>query len=70
MNIELSQEELNLLIECITESKNKELELLDSYWDEEFILIGDITDITNYLDSLYDLKFKLCNYSIEYQEEN
>lgn len=70
MNIELSQDELNLLIECVTESKNRELDLLDSYWDEEFILIGDITNITNYLDSLYNLKFKLCNYSIESQEEN
>ena len=70
MKIELSQDELNLLIECVTESKNKELELLDSYWDEEFIFIGDITDLTNYIDSLYNIKFKLCKYSIEYQEEN
>lgn len=70
MNVELNRDELNLLIECITESKNNLLEVLDSYWDESFTLIGDITDTTDYLDSLYSLKFKLCNYSVELQEEN
>lgn len=70
MNIELNQEELNLLIECITESKNKLLETLDSYFDESFTLFGDVTDIADYLESLYGLKFKLCNYSVEFQEEN
>ena len=70
MNIELNQDELNLLIECVTESKNNLLEELNSYFDESFTLLGDITDLTDYLDSLYSLKFKLCNYSIEFQEEN
>lgn len=70
MNIELNQDELNLVIECITESKNNLLELFQFYWDESFTLRGNITDLTDYLDSLYGLKFKLCNYSIEFQEEN
>lgn len=71
MNIELNQDELNLVIECITESKNNLLELLESYWDVSFTLRSDFTDfLTDYLYSLYVLKFKLCNYSTEFKEEN
>lgn len=70
MNIELNQDELNLLIECITKSKNITLENLDCYCNETYTLTGDLKDQLNYLDSLYNLKFKLCNYSIALQEEN
>ena len=70
MNIELNQNELNLLIECITQSKNIVLENLDCYCEEPYTLSGDIKDQTDYFESLYNLKFKLCNYSFELQEEN
>ena len=70
MNIELNQNELNLLIECITQSKNIVLENLDCYCEEPYTLSEDIKDQTDYLESLYNLKFKLCNYSFELQEEN
>ena len=50
--------------------KDSYLEILDSYFDESFTLIGDVKDITDYLDSLYSLKFKLRNYYNELQEDN
>ena len=69
MKIELNQEELSLLIECVTDSKNGILEMLEKNWDYEYPLMGDITDLTNYLENLYIVKNKLCNYSIENREE-
>ncbi len=70
MKIELNQEELNLLIESITNSKNDILDMLEKEWDYEYPLIDDITNLTNYLENLYIIKNKLCNYSIENQEAN
>lgn len=69
MKIELNQEELNLLIESVTDSKNDIINMLEKEWDYEYPLIDDITNLTNYLENLYIIKNKLCNYSIENQEE-
>ena len=70
MKIELSQEELSLLIECVTDSKNGILEILEQKWDDEYPIITDVSDLTKYLENIYILKSKLCNYSILNLEEN
>lgn len=69
MKIELNQEELNLLIESVTDSKNDIIEKLEEEWDDEYPFMDDISDLTKYLENLYIIKNKLCNYSIENQEE-
>ena len=70
MKIELSQDELNLLIESVTDSKNDILGKLEMEWYDEFPIIDDISDLTKYLENLYSIKNKLCNYSILNQGEN
>ena len=70
MKIELSQEELNLLIESVTDSKNDILRDLENDWYDEFPIIDDISDLTKNLENLYLIKNKLCNYSILNQGEN
>lgn len=70
MKIELSQEELNLLIEAVTDSKNDIFGKLEMEWYDDFPVIDYISDLTKYLENLYSLKNKLCNYSILNQEEN
>lgn len=62
MNIILNQEELNLLIELITDRKNELLEDLE-------LNINDLLDL-DYLSEIFNLKSKLCNYSVLNQEEN
>lgn len=62
MNIILNQEELNLLIELITDRKNELLEDLE-------LNINDVLDL-DYLSEIFNLKSKLCNYSVLNQEEN
>lgn len=70
MKIELSKEELNLLIESVTDSKNDILGKLEMEWYDDFPFIDDISDLTKYLENLYSIKNKLYNYSILNQEEN
>ena len=70
MKIELNQEELNLLIECVSDSKNGILEILEQKWDDEFPFMDDISHLKKYLENLYFIKNKLCNYSILNQGEN
>lgn len=70
MKIEISQEELNLLIESVTDSKNDILGKLEMEWYDEFPIIDDISDLTKYLENLYSIKNKLCNYSTLNQGEN
>lgn len=70
MNIELNQEELNLLIECVIETKNNTLELLKLINEDRIEFLGQIDELSNRLYSLYDLKTKLFNFSIQLQEEN
>lgn len=70
MKIELNQEDLNLLITCVTESKNNILELLKLINEDELTYFGDVDELSYRLYSLSDLKTKLCNYSIELLEEN
>lgn len=70
MKIELNKEELNLLIECVTDAKNDILEMLEQRWDDEYPIITDVSDLTKYLENIYLLKTKLCNYSILNLEEN
>lgn len=66
MKIELNQEELNYLIEIVTERKN---DMLTFLIDNDDITL-DLDSYTQDLSSLYDLKTKLCNYSIMFMEEN
>lgn len=69
MKIELNKEELSLLIESVTDSKNGILEMLEKNWDYEYPLMDDIANLTKYLEDLYSIKTKLCNYSLLNQEE-
>lgn len=74
MNIELNQEELNLLIESLTKEKNNLLYQINNIRDGISSFDYDLLDYLDYfqesLNSIYNLKTKLCNYSIAYQEEN
>ncbi len=67
MNIELNQDELNLLIESLSDQKN---EMLFHLFIDQILKIEDLDYLKDTLDSIYTLKTKLCNYSILYQEEN
>lgn len=67
MNIELNQDELNILIESLSEQKN---EILCHIFNDQILNIDDLDYLKDSLDSIYTLKTKLCNYSIAYQEEN
>lgn len=70
MEIELNQEEINTLIESLTDSKNDIVVKLEMEWDYEFPNIDLISDLTKYLIKLYLIKNKLCNYSILNQGDN
>lgn len=67
MNIELNQDELNILIESLSEQKN---EILCHLFNDQILKIDDLDHLKDTLDSIYTLKTKLFNYSILYQEEN
>lgn len=67
MNIELNPEELNILIESLSEQKNK---ILCNLFNVQTLNIDDLDYLKVTLDSIYTLKTKLCNYSIQFQEEN
>lgn len=70
MNIELNQEELNILIESLTTEKNSYLSSLIVLLEDENVDNDEIITYRSNLNQIYNLKSKLCNYSIQYQEEN
>ena len=74
MNIELNQKELDLLIDSVTKEKNNTLFQIHNISEELSLSDYDFLEYLDYLrerlSSIYDLKTKLCNYSIACQEEN
>lgn len=73
MNIELNQEELDLLIDSVTKEKNNTLFQINNIREgislSDYNLYDFLDHLQERLNSIYDLKTKLCNYSIENQEE-
>lgn len=74
MNIELNQEELDLLIDSVTKEKNNTLFQIHNIREgislSDYDLLEFLDHLQERLSSIYDLKTKLCNYSISLQEEN
>ena len=74
MNIELNIEELDLLIDSLTKEKNNMNFQINNIIDEIYLSDHDASDFLDYLierlSSIYNLKTKLCNYSIQFKEEN
>lgn len=67
MNIELNVDELNLIIESLSDTKSRIFDFID--FDSD--LVDPIRVYYEaYYDSICTLKTKLCNYSLAFQEEN
>ena len=67
MNVELNLDELNILIESLSEQKN---EILCHLFNDQILNVDELDNLKDTLDSIYTLKTKRCNYSILYREEN